>query len=1306
MKPFLNRILLCVIPLVLSVLVVGWATTWYLRGLGGFKLGVDLVGGTILVYEIDATKFPNQSIPAGTAQQLAEKLKKRLDPADTYGITIRAASDSRVEIVLPTGGQHQITKEQEVWRKILDAAEDFYAIKRYTVRFDDFGRNTKLLGQVMAQYPKADVDKVRTTIDDIVKGVDVKTEQDWDKVLEEVASADHYHYPPKTYTAGRGDTDQLLTQLLQQEGSQIDQDEQKKLADFIEAQKSKVKQQSLTTEGVQAVKEKISHVGSLRFMIIANKDKDKDGIAAASKLIEKAEERDTEHKDYKNKSLHNDLETSAINGFPPPPLKKEGNKLVCLGEKFDTSENYSYSWVELGPQFRADYGLNDPRYNPEDLASPSEKDLGQLIHITQKDTDDFFRENRKSWKTDDSRLTEIDKLLQGQVVRKGTKLDSHWIDAAEARFKGNLFVPKSPKGEFPGICFSREFRSIRATGKEREKQYEYFALMREAAPQVGEPEVTGEYLNDAQASGTEVQFSFRSVGADLFYDFTRHNIHQPMAIILDGYLRSFADIKDAISSRGVITFGTGASQTEINRTVQNLNAGALPASLRSEAVSENTMGPTLGADTVFWGSVSIFVAFVAVLVFMLLYYRFAGMVACVALFANLSLTIAFMVLVKATFTLPGLAGLVLMLGMAVDANVLIYERLREERERGASLALAIRNGYDRAFPTIIDTHLSSIFTAVVLYIVGNDQLKGFGISLTVGLIISLFTSLYMTRLLFDFWLARGWLHKLSMFRFLTKTNIDFMAIRYYWFTATIILTVVGGAIFIFRLDKGGLNIDFVGGTAYSAELVEPLDIGKLRKLFDDGRQDRLLNVAELKALDEKDGKASKFQITYAKDGEFYTKDETLDVELPDPVPTADFRKRAGRLEDVSVEQIFVGTAEGRGSAYFTLRTAEKSPDLVQIMINRLMVDNEGGERKELLKKILMSDYQVDTDSGTKAILAFTNPQGQPEFASKALVTRLLGRQIDFSFVAPLKDKRTTVEAEKVKAGTQEDKDKEKTLKDIDAEILRIELIKNQQIELNGIGPDEGGRFKWMELVIGTPLTKDNPKDSSAKLETVLKNTSQSFQNRPQPERLENFDSQLAKETQARALYAILASWGAILLYLWFRFGNWTFGLAAVLCLIHDLFFTLGIIAFCHWLHDIPFFGNVLGLRDFKIDLQTVAALLTLVGYSVSDTIVVFDRIREVRGKNPELTPKVINDSVNQTLSRTLLTATSVWLVVMVLYFLGGEGVHLFAFVMVIGVIVGTYSSIYIASPLLLIFGEGRRPAGAREPAGVSAPSAV
>jgi len=192
-----------------------------------------------------------------------------------------------------------------------------------------------------------------------------------------------------------------------------------------------------------------------------------------------------------------------------------------------------------------------------------------------------------------------------------------------------------------------------------------------------------------------------------------------------------------------------------------------------------------------------------------------------------------MLMVDATFTLPGLAGLVLMLGMAVDANVLIYERLREERERGASISQALRNGYDHALPTIIDTHLSSIFTAIVLYIVGNDQLKGFGISLTVGLVISLFTSLYMTRVIFDLWESKGWLKNLGMFKLLSNPKIDFMAIRYPMFALTTILTILGATLFIYRLDRGGLNIDFVGGVSYTGELKEPHNLKELREKLDD-----------------------------------------------------------------------------------------------------------------------------------------------------------------------------------------------------------------------------------------------------------------------------------------------------------------------------------------------------------------------------------------------------------------------------------------------------------------------------------------
>jgi SecD/SecF fusion protein len=345
---------------------------------------------------------------------------------------------------------------------------------------------------------------------------------------------------------------------------------------------------------------------------------------------------------------------------------------------------------------------------------------------------------------------------------------------------------------------------------------------------------------------------------------------------------------------------------------------------------------------------------------------------------------------------------------------------------------------------------------------------------------------------------------------------------------------------------------------------------------------------------------------------------------------------------VSVEQIFPGFEEniGNRSRFFTIRTSERAWELVQASVGRLLADQ--------LKRIEMASFDVAKDN-KHATLTFKDPAGEEEvFASPGQVSMLLKREFK-------------------------------------------KLGINQDFGLSGEGKQQEGRYSRMRLDLTEPV---NPPQ---KLAEALKATQKEFAERPQPDRLENFDSQLAKETQYRAMYAIIASWGAILAYLWFRFGSWTFGLAAVLCLIHDLFFTMGIIAFCHYLHQwAPGVANALLVQDFKIDLPAVAALLTLVGYSVNDTIVVFDRIREVRGKNPELTPQMINDSVNQTLSRTLLTSFATWLVVIVLYIFGGEGVHLFSFVMVIGVIVGTYSSIYIASPLLLIFGEGARPAGARQ----------
>jgi SecD/SecF fusion protein len=1122
MKSLTWKLVLCALPIVVGAIVVGRAFWLYNAGEGGFNLGVDLVGGTILVYEVDQSRWPNGMPKEYSVEKLTAKLKQRIDPADLYNVRITPLSKTRIEIVLPTGGQKYAQHHEDEWQKLIDKVKDKWKPKEgeeaaYNVGLD---QRQALIDAVIQQH-SGDENFDPKEVSKFVNGL----------------------------VAGRGE-----------------------------------KRRSMTGEQVQRVKELISRVGSLKFVMLASTDDDKEGVETAQRYFDSVQN---------NEAELSKLRAADVTGAPPPPPTPPDHK------SFNTDLGaYTYTWVELGPEERHFYGL----------ANDQSSSL-------------FWQEMAQA--------------------RKDHKAVLHSIYPG-VPYRNHLF-------------YSREVTNPdRLPEKDRGKKYEYFILTRDPErDEDGRPKaVTGEYLvsagqtDDPKRGGLAVAFNFNAQGAALLADLTTKNKGREMAIVLDDAITSAPNIENAITGgSGLITVGSKDTE-EIDRLINILRSGALPATLKTQPVSENTMGATLGADTIKWGAISVVVAFVAILAFMLVYYRFAGLVACVALLANLLLTVALMVLINATFTLPGLAGLVLTLGMAVDANVLIYERLREERERGASLALAIRNGYDRAFAVIIDTHLSSIFTAIVLYVVGNDQLKGFGISLTLGLLISLFTSLFVTRTLFDLWLSRGWLHKLSMMKLFSKPNIDFMAIRNYWFTATIILTIIGAVVFFYRVDgHGGLNIDFTGGTKYSGLLKAGegpqqfgLTIGQLRDDLHENAQREKLAVKEVKQLDDQ----GNYQIVYADDtvrDVYVNKDQ--DGKLVTP---AEVKRRAQQLPDYAVEQIFARDySSGDRSRLFTVRTQEMSPDLVQASIGRLLRDKDGNS---LLQQTLLSGYTV-SDDGKTISMQFS------DFASPAQVQMLFEREF-------------------------------KRIPSLDAQA--------GQFVLERVGQEKEGHFKEMKLTLaGTGAVKRDA------VEQAVKAVQRELAERPQPESLENFDSTLATDTQLRALYAILASWGAILLYLWFRFGSWTFGLAAVLCLIHDLFFTLGVIGLAHFIHQ-WWPNNFLLIQDFKLDLQSVAALLTLVGYSVNDTIVVFDRIREVRGKNPELTPKMINDSVNQTLSRTLLTALSVWLVVIVLYAIGGEGVHLFAFVMVVGVIVGTYSSIYIASPLLLIFGEGKPAPGVQRQA--------
>ena len=322
-----------------------------------------------------------------------------------------------------------------------------------------------------------------------------------------------------------------------------------------------------------------------------------------------------------------------------------------------------------------------------------------------------------------------------------------------------------------------------------------------------------------------VRFEFDARGASRFGRLTHE--HRPeeggafqyqLAILLDNLVRSAPALKNEIRDSGIIEGGPqGFKAKEVEHLVQVLRAGSLPASLNPEPVQEEKVGPTLGEDTIAKGVFAIWVSLLVVPIFMVIYYRFAGFVAVLALLVNMILLIGSMAFIQATFSLPGLAGLALTIGMAVDANVLVFERMREEKERGASLAQQIRNGFNRAWITIFDSHVTNFLAALVLYIVGTEQVKGFALTMMIGMAWNLFTAVFMSRVIFEIWYTKGWLKKITMLKILDKTNIDFVGPRYYCMAGSVILIVLGLIATGIRW-QGMFNIDFTGGTLVTIRL--------------------------------------------------------------------------------------------------------------------------------------------------------------------------------------------------------------------------------------------------------------------------------------------------------------------------------------------------------------------------------------------------------------------------------------------------------------------------------------------------------
>jgi SecD/SecF fusion protein len=578
------------------------------------------------------------------------------------------------------------------------------------------------------------------------------------------------------------------------------------------------------------------------------------------------------------------------------------------------------------------------------------------------------------------------------------------------------------------------------------------------------PEMTGSSITSAMAvhgslGEAEIEFTLDAEGAQRFAEITRDNVGRRLAIVLDHELYSAPRINGEIpSGRGQIT---GSFTEEDARQLANVlqNPLQVPVGIRSES----SVDPTLGKDTIRSGILSAIYGTIAVAGFMMAYYLIAGLVADVALIMNIIILLGVMCSIGTTLTLPGIAGIVLTIGMAVDANVLIFERIREESAKGKSLRGALAAGYERAFRTIFDSHVTTLISSIILIYMGTGPIKGFGVTLTIGVAASLFTALVVTRLIFDFLLAKGWLKSLPMLHIIKVTKLDFMKFSKFAFIISIGIIVAGLAYGGFGRGKKMLGIDFAGGDNLTLRFSQKVEPDRLREAI--------------------------------------TK-----LGIQDP----------------------------------------------QIQFQKDVVHN--GET-----------------------LRITSPYGTGETISTNLAKLFPGAQFE-------------------------------------------------ELGVEKVGPTIGG------------------------------------------------------EIMESAIVASALSMLGILIYVAIRY-EFSFAVGAIVAVLHDILLTIGCYCMTGW------FGEG---RQFNATM--VAAVLTIIGFSLNDKVVIFDRIREdlklgVRGSFRD----IINQALNQTLSRTIITSGTVFLATMSLFIFGGGAINDFAFTFLIGIITGTYSSIYIASAFVLWWHKGERP---------------
>jgi SecD/SecF fusion protein len=730
-----------------------------------------------------------------------------------------------------------------------------------------------------------------------------------------------------------------------------------------------------------------------------------------------------------------------------------------------------------------------------------------------------------------------------------------------------------------------------------------------------------------------IAFQMDTLGAGKMGELTETNTGRQMAVILDDEVYTAPRINSRITRSGQIT--GDFSREEISYVVRVLSAGSLAAKLSPEPIGVNTVGPDLGADNLRRGLVTGAAAFIMVAVFMVIYYFNCGVIAIIALLANALLLVAAMALNRAAFTLPGIAGVVLTFGMAVDANVLIYERMREELRNGADGKTAVRLGYAKALSAIVDGNVTNLITCVVLGLVGTQEIRGFAITMSIGTLTTLFAQLFITRLIFAWLVDKLGKKSFTMLplavpavqRALTF-NIDWMKGRFFFVGISVALTF-GSFFILWYRGSDALDNQFLGGTKVTIRLMDGPD-----------GQPLTMKRSEVEQRVEAIADAAKT----ATDPQQQTLTRLKPVQIavinpqPDGVTSSVFEIKTvltnGELVQAALSQAFKDKMETQPALRFR---GQETTDANALPVFPIVSANLGDAINRPGLRLAVPDFV-----GGAAILI---EDIQPRPSLRQLEDRLnrIRQQPDYNDTVGRPHRFVILD------GNAD-------------EVASAVLLVHDDAYSYLADPDS-----WAAML----------KLPEWRMTVAMLTQASSLAS------VESFSPAIAQTFIAQALIAVILSTLGIIIYIWVRFASFRYAAAATATSVHDSLVATGAIAACALFYAAsPVLASNLGIMPFKIDLNVIASVLTILGYSNNDTIIVMDRIREKKGKLPYATKKIINASINETISRTVITGGTVLGSSLVLYIFGGEAIRAFAFAFVVGVIVGTYSSIAVAAPII------------------------